>query len=76
MEIRKRYAMLKDQISKILKEPNVDNTWAIVKMSDVPNDVPVIAVEVYPSKSFAEFNLVEYCIVPKSLALKYQSKTK
>lgn len=55
-------------MKKYLKDKRINNTWAVIKIEDLPENFPVITVREYPSKSLAEFHLEEYCLVPRSLA--------
>lgn len=38
--------------------------WKIIPLSQLPDNVPVIGIVNYPSKSFAEFHMCEEVIVP------------
>ena len=57
-------------MEKYLKNKRIDNTWQVIKINDLPENMPVIGISIYPDKSFASFHMVEYCLVPKSVNLK------
>jgi hypothetical protein len=40
------------------------NIWAVIPISDLPDNCPVLGVTKYHHKSLAEFNLVENVLVP------------
>jgi hypothetical protein len=65
-------------MSKYIKEEwdkaRTDNEFAVIPISELPNDCPVIVVNEFPNKSFAEFHLAERVLVPKYLVQKPQSK--
>lgn len=54
-------------MKKFLKNTRIDNTWSVIKISELPDDMPCLGITEYPSKSMAEFHLVEYCLIPKSV---------
>lgn len=60
-------------IEKHLQDKRIDNTWAVIKLSELPDDMPVFAVSEMHNKAFAEFHLIEYCLIPKEL-LKHANK--
>jgi hypothetical protein len=44
-------------MNEFLSDKRINNEWKIIKMSDLPNDMPVLAVSVFTNKSMAEFHL-------------------
>jgi hypothetical protein len=40
--------------------------WIIIKLENLPEDCPVLAVNGFANKSFAEFHLTENVLVPES----------
>lgn len=40
--------------------------WVIVKLTNLPDDCPVLGISTYPNKSIAEFNLIEHVLVPET----------
>lgn len=54
-------------MKKYLNDKRIGNTWSVIPIADLPDTSPVIGIMDYRNKSFAEFHLVEYCIVPKNV---------
>lgn len=49
-----------------LKDARKQNRWAIIPLSKLPDDIPVLAVSQMHSKSFADFHLVKEVLIPLS----------
>jgi hypothetical protein len=47
-----------------LKEAMKNYNWRVIPLKELPDDSPVIGITQYPTKAFAEFNLVENVVVP------------
>lgn len=56
----------KSEARKEFDKANGATEWVVIKISNLPDDCPVLAVEEYPNKSLAEFHLVDNVLVPKS----------
>lgn len=63
-------------MEQFLNDKRINNTWAIIPISELPDDMPVLVVTQMHSKSLAEFHLAEYVIVPKSLEGNRKPKAK
>ena len=46
------------------------NSYSVIKLEDLPDDCPVLAVNEFPNKSMADFHLAEYVLVPNKTKLK------
>jgi hypothetical protein len=60
-------------MEKYINDKRIGNKWAMIKLSELPNDFPVLVVTDMRSKSLAEFHLAEYCIIPENLLDKIKS---
>ncbi len=52
-------------MKQFLEYKRINNTWEIILIGELPDNLPVLVVNQMPNKSLAEFHLAEYCLVPK-----------
>jgi hypothetical protein len=61
-EIKKR----KSNTRKEFDKANGATRFVVIKLANLPDDCPVLAVNQFFSKSFAEFHLVDNVLVPET----------
>jgi hypothetical protein len=47
-----------------LKEAKKNYKWKVIPIDELPDGVPVIAINQFPTKALAKFHLVEEVIIP------------
>jgi len=59
-------AKTKSEARKEFDKANGKTEWVVIKLANLPDDCPVLAVSEFHSKSLAEFHLTDNVLVPKS----------